>query len=148
VLARLIFLLLAAVATAGALAACGGDDEEGEAGGTLQGVVWQWQESLYSDESEAVPEDPAQYTIEFADDGSAAVKADCNQVRAEYESDADGTISIVLGPSTLAACPPGTLDAEFLRDLEGAAIYFFDDDGLLRIDIKFSTGTMTFDSAA
>lgn len=125
--------------------ACGGDEEEAGPS-SLRGATWQWQGSSYSDESEAVPDDPALYTIEFADDGTASIKANCNQVRAEYTAGEDGTLSIVLGPSTLAACPPGSLDGEFLRDLEGAAAYFFD-DGRLLIDIKLSTGTMRFASA-
>ena len=143
---RLLILAVAALGTALAAAACGGDDggESGAAG--LQGTVWQWQGSQYNDESEAVPDDPSLYTIEFADDGTAAIKANCNQVRAEYEEN-ESSLSIVLGPATLAACPPGSLDAEFLRDLEGAAGYLIDEDDLI-IDIKFDTGTMRFADAA
>jgi heat shock protein HslJ len=136
-------LLAAAVLVATlAVTACGGDDGDGAAA-ELQGVVWQWQGSLYNDDSEATPDDPSMYTVEFADDGTAAIQADCNSVRAEYEA-GDGELSIVLGPTTLVACEEGSLSDQFLRDLEGAAIYFFDDEGLLRIDIMFDTGTMTF----
>jgi heat shock protein HslJ len=92
-----------------------------------------------------VPDDPALYTIEFADDGTAAIKANCNQVGAEYEEN-ESALSIVLGPATLAACPPGSLDVEFLRDLEGAAGYLIDEDDLI-IDIRFDTGTMRFADA-
>ena len=128
-----------------AAAACGGDDGGGSGAAGLQGTVWQWQGSQYNDESEAVPDDPALYTIEFAEDGTAAIKANCNQVGAEYEMN-ESSLSIVLGPATLAACPPGSLDAEFLRDLEGAAGYLVDENELI-IDIKFDTGTMQFADA-
>ncbi len=113
--------------------------------GTLQGVVWEWQGSQYSDDTEAVPEDPSRYTIEFADDGTATIQADCNQVRADYvANEDDSTLSITPGASTKVACPEDSLDSEFMRDLEGAAIYFFDDAGDLLIDIKFDSGTMRF----
>ncbi len=150
----------------GAATACGGGEEESSpappppAGspasepsaaeppattGTLQGVVWEWQGSQYSDDTEAVPEDPSRYTIEFADDGTATIQADCNQVRADYvANEDDSTLSITPGASTKVACPEDSLVSEFMRDLEGAAIYFFDDAGDLLIDIKFDSGTMRF----
>ena len=151
----------------GAAAACGGGEEESSpappppaeppaaeppaaeppaaATGTLQGVVWEWQGSQYNDDTEAVPEDPSRYTIEFADDGTASIQADCNQVRADYvANEDDSTLSITPGASTKVACPEDSLDSEFMRDLEGAAIYFFDDAGDLLIDIKFDSGTMRF----
>jgi heat shock protein HslJ len=137
---RGVALLLAAFSVATALAACGGGEDT--TAGDLQGVTWQWQGSLYNDDSEAAPDDPSRYTIEFADDGTAAIQADCNSIGAEYEAN-DGELSVVLGPSTLVACEEDSLSQRFMLDLEGAAGYFFDDEGLLRIDIKFDTGTMT-----
>ena len=126
----------------GAAAACGGGEEESSPApappaeppaaeppaaeppattGTLQGVVWEWQGSQYSDDTEAVPEDPSRYTIEFADDGTATIQADCNQVRADYvANEDDSTLSITPGASTKVACPEDSLDSEFMRDLEGA----------------------------
>jgi heat shock protein HslJ len=147
-LPRLLLLVVVALGMALGGTACGGDDDgDGSGGGSaetsLQGTVWEWQGSLYNDDSEATPDDPSKYTVEFADDGTAAIQADCNSVRAEYE-ESEGTLSIVLGPTTLVACEEGSLSDQFTRDLGGAAIYFFDDEGLLRIDIKFDTGTMTF----
>ena len=168
-LVRLALLVLVALAL-GSAAACGGDDGEAApaapappaepqtaespaedgtgATGSLQGVVWEWQGSQYNDDTEAVPEDPSRYTIQFADDGIANITADCNQVRAEYEAnESDSTLAISPGASTKVACPEDSLDAEFMRDLEGAAIYFFDDAGDLLIDIKFDSGTMRFSPA-
>ena len=162
---RAALVLVALVLTS---AACGGGEEEASpaaappaeppateppaaeppaaATGTLQGVVWEWQGSQYNDDTQAVPEDPSRYTIEFADDGTASIKADCNQVMAHYEAN-DSSLTITPGASTKAACPEDSLDTEFMRDLEGAAIYFFDDAGDLLIDIKFDSGTMRFSPA-
>jgi heat shock protein HslJ len=137
-----VIVLLAALG----FTACGGSDE-GAPAALLQGTVWEWQGSQYSDDSEATPDDPSRYTIEFADDGTVGIKADCNQVGGTYE-EGDGTLAITLGPSTLAACPPDSLDKEFLRDLEGAASYAFGDAGALQIGIKLDSGTMTFEPSA
>jgi heat shock protein HslJ len=169
---RVAALTVAALLIAVAMVACGGGDDEAaeptapaepasppesvppepsepviEGPPSLQGVVWQWQGSQYSDGSEAVPDDPALYTIEFAEDGSAFILANCNTVRATYEEN-EGSLSIVLGASTRVACPEGSLDGEYLRDLEGAAIAFSDGTGDLLIDIKFDSGTMRFSPAA
>ena len=63
----------------------------------------------------------AKYTIEFQADGTFNAKADCNQVGGTYElyrgdhrtdiglEPGGGSISILPGPSTLAACPPGSM---------------------------------------
>jgi hypothetical protein len=62
----------------------------------------------------------ANYTIEFKADGMFAAKADCNQLAGTYEvhrgdsspgplEPGGGSISILPGPSTLAACPPGSM---------------------------------------
>jgi heat shock protein HslJ len=62
----------------------------------------------------------ANYTIEFQADGRFAAKADCNQIAGTYEvhrgdglpgalEPGGGSISILPGPSTRAACPPGSM---------------------------------------
>jgi len=76
-----------------------------------------------------VPEaDQSKYTIEFQADGTFNAKADCNQVAGTYEvhrggsepgppGPQGGSISILPGPSTLAACPPGSLADLFVIGL-------------------------------
>jgi hypothetical protein len=65
--------------------------------------------------------DRSKYTIEFQADGTFTAKADCNQVGGTYEvhrgdgrtdiglEPGGGSISILPGPSTLAAYPPGSM---------------------------------------
>lgn len=48
--------------------------------------------------------DPENYVIEFSDDGTLQVKADCNIAQGTYTSNGM-SISIEFGPTTLAACP-------------------------------------------
>ena len=67
--------VLAGTTTAGRATGCEPSAAEPPAAtGTLQGVVWEWQGSQYNDDTEAVPEDPSRYTIEFADDGTATIR--------------------------------------------------------------------------
>jgi len=108
---------------------------------SLTGTTWQWA-SITTPVEETDVEDPSRYTILFNQDGTAEVKADCNNVGATYTTD-DNNISITLGPSTLVACPPDSLDQEFLRNLENAAIYFFE-EGDLFLDLFADSGTMRF----
>ena len=87
-------------------------------------------------------DNPAQYTILFNADGTANIKADCNNVLGSYTVD-QNNISIQLGPTTLVACEPESLDQAFLGALGAAAIYFFEEDDLL-IDLMADGGTMRF----
>ena len=83
-----------------------------------------------------VPEaDQSKYTIEFQANGTFNATADCNQVGGTYEvhrggsstgtplepGAGGGSISILPGPSTLAACPPGSLADLFVIGLGSAA---------------------------
>jgi heat shock protein HslJ len=89
--------------------------------------------------------DPSIYTILFNEDGSATIKADCNQVGASYTTDGSN-ISITMGPTTAAACGPESLDQVFLAGLGSAAIYFFE-EGDLYMDMQADGGTMRFSVA-
>lgn len=135
---RVAAVSLAMIALVLTAAACGGDG--GDDSASLTRVTWEWQGSSYSDDSDAMPDDPARYTVEFMDDGSLAIRADCNRVRGSYADDGS-TLAIELGASTQAACPPDSRDFEFLRDLAAAGTYALESD-LLRIDLKLDTGSM------
>jgi len=71
-----------------------------------------------------VPEaDQSKYTIEFQADGSFSAKADCNQLSGTYQVGTGGSISILPGPSTMAACPEGSLADLYVVGLGNAASY-------------------------
>jgi uncharacterized lipoprotein YbaY len=76
------------------------------------------------------------------EDGSVSIQADCNQMRGSYTVEGK-SITITLGPTTLVACPPGSLGDQFVKNLNAAAIYFFEGDNLL-IDLMVDSGTMRF----
>ena len=138
-------LLIAQAADAGTLhlraAGAAGEGEAEAEPMTLTGTTWQWLEMATPLESVAVA-DPTRYTITFNEDGTAAIKADCNQVTATYTADA-ATLSIVPGASTLAMCPEDSAGTAFVTALSSAATYFFQ-DGFLYIDQFAGAGTMKF----
>jgi heat shock protein HslJ len=116
--------------------------EETSATPQLVGPVWQWEQTLMNNGDRFIPDNPGNYTVQFLPDGTVAVQADCNQVGGSYTLDGS-RITIELGPSTMAACPEGSLSDQFLANLSAANIYFFN-EGNLFIDLMFDSGTMRF----
>jgi len=82
-------------------------------GQQLAGNVWKWTTTQMNDGSSRTPRDPNKYLIEFLADGRVAVQADCNRVAGTYTVNGN-RLAITLGPSTLVACPPGSLGDEFV----------------------------------
>jgi heat shock protein HslJ len=109
---------------------------------TLTNVPWEWVSTTDPAQGTVAVNEPSRYVILFDDDGSAAIRADCNNVGASYTTDGS-SISIVTGPSTMAACPPDSLDSQFLTQLTNAAIYFIE-VGNLYLDQTADGGTMRF----
>lgn len=107
----------------------------------LQNVTWQWV-SFTSPVEMLIVNDPGRYTIRFNADGTAGIRADCNTVRATFTTSGSG-ITILPGPSTLVACPPDSLDQQFLSGLNNAVIYFFQ-EGDLYMDTFADGGTLRF----
>ena len=148
---KLTFLALAVVVGA-LLAACSssgsspsGSPAASSASGGLTGKTW-----MLTAITEKVPAfqgvvpaaDQANYTIEFKSDGSFSAKADCNQLLGTYTTTAEGGLTIVLGPSTLVACPDTSLAPQYVAGLGSAASYAIA-DGQLTITLK-DEGTLVF----
>ena len=110
------------------------------AGPTLIGTVWQWVHTRYNNDTKAVPPKPENYTVRFREGGKLNVKADCNLKGGTYSLDGK-QLSIAILNSTMAACEPGSLEDEFVRNLAAGAILFYR-DGDLYIDLKYDSGTM------
>ncbi|HEX2444047.1 MAG TPA: META domain-containing protein [Vicinamibacterales bacterium] len=103
---------------------------------------WELEAILYGDDSKAIPEVPANYTLDFQPDGRVAVRADCNRGSGTYSVSGS---QISFGPIALTrmACPPGSIDAKFVRGLTAAVSYMRDGDALV-LAMKIDTGTMRF----
>ena len=109
---------------------------------SLTQVVWQLQEIRYNNDKLIEVDNPSNYTLEFLPDGQLSIKADCNRARGNYTQEGS-SISIEIGPTTRAMCPPESISDQYLKELQSATIFFFQDDNLY-IDLKFDTGTMKF----
>jgi heat shock protein HslJ len=84
--------------------------------------TWQWQSTQASNGSSTVVADPTRYTINFQADNSLQIRADCNQVGGTY-SVSGSSLTLNLGPSTLAACPPDSQVDQFLAGLGQVTSY-------------------------
>ena len=115
-------------------------------GQQLTGTVWKWTTTQMNDGSSKTPDDPNKYLIEFQADGHVAVQADCNRVAGTYTVTGN-QLTITPGPSTLAACPPGSLGDEFVKQLSNINSYLFNGENLI-LEIKLDSGTMTFAPSA
>jgi len=83
----------------------------------ITGTVWHWVHTLYNDDRKAVPADPQNYTVQFLEDGTLNVKADCNMKGGTWSaSPGEKRLSIEITHSTMAACPEGSLEEEFVRE--------------------------------
>jgi heat shock protein HslJ len=104
--------------------------------------TWAWQRTDYSDGSSVTSANPRNYTITFQTDGRAIIQADCNTGNAGYTVDG---ASLTLQPAavSLVACPPGSQDGVFLRDLSRVATYVINGDQLV-LNLSMDSGNMTF----
>jgi heat shock protein HslJ len=89
---------------------------------------------------------PESYTLDFLEDGTLAIGADCNRAVATYTTDGS-KLSIMVGPMTMAMCPPESMSDRFVQLLGAATGYFFQ-DGELFIDTFADSGTLRFAAGA
>lgn len=102
---------------------------------------WMWVEFTSPVEKVEI-EDPQAYHLTFQNDGDLEIVADCNNAIATYMGDGS-SISINVGPMTLANCLPESRSDDFINYLGFAANYFFEGDDLF-IDLMADGGTMRF----
>jgi heat shock protein HslJ len=110
----------------------------------LTGTTWQWTDTMTASTATAVA-DPTRYAITFNDDGTVNITADCNSVLGTYTTAEDGSLTIVLGPSTLVGCPEDSQATPFLAGLALVSNYSFDGDALM---LAQAGGAETFRFAA
>jgi len=121
------------------IAACGSQ----QAVQPITDTDWQWSEMFETEPaSQSLVPHPENYTLRLSSDGSLSIKADCNMVGGSYSLDGS-TLSIELGPSTLAFCGEESLDQLFLGFLSNVESYTIE-DGQLVLELKDGAGQMTF----
>lgn len=136
---RLIALLLAFfLSPSQAATLISSDGEAVEIGG----IVWKWQGSTYNNDTRAEPADPSRYTILLMPEGHLSVKLDCNAGGGRFSLEGS-SLQLEVTHTTMASCPPGSLDQAFMKDLAAAKIAFVR-DGNLFLDLMYDSGTMKF----
>ncbi len=105
------------------------------------GFVWQWM-GTQTPVERIVPDDPTRYTLEFLPDTTVVAHIDCNRGHGKFTLDGK---AITIGPlaTTRMACPSGSLDSVFGKQLEAARVMFFQGDTLY-LDLYADSGTMQF----
>ena len=121
-----------------ALAACSSGQTN------LVGPTWQWEafQDTAGINDLSVP-NPENYTLTLNEDGTASIKADCNQVIWTYELEESRLTFDTAGPSTLAMCPEGSLDQLYLERL-GNTVTFVLQDGKLFLNLFADAGNLVF----
>jgi heat shock protein HslJ len=109
------------------------------------GVLWQWTGSTYGDDSTLIVDDPSRYTLTLQVDGTVQVQADCNRGAGTYTIDGS---SLTFGPMamTMMACPPDSLDGQYLQELGLVASYVTDGADLI-LNLMADGGSMRFSPA-
>ena len=114
--------------------------------GTLESTAWRWVHSVMDEETFVAPVDRDRYTVSFGPAGILNIRADCNQVSGTYRQ-IGRRLTLQLGPTTLAACPPGSRADEFLQQL-GAVVSQVATDTVLVLNLRQDAGSMVFEPPA
>ena len=99
----------------------------------LVGVEWQLSaitETAPAFQGVVPAADQPNYTIAFSEDGTFSAKADCNQTSGTYETGDGNSLTIMLGATTMAMCPEGSLGDLYVFGLGNAASYEVTETGL------------------
>jgi len=108
----------------------------------ITGTTWQWEETQTPGEKITSPA-PDRYTLLLLPDGRANSRFDCNRGGGSYRIVEPGRISFGTMATTMMACPPGSLDRRFAKDLGQAGSYFVE-GGKLYLELPADSGTMRF----
>lgn len=139
---RLALLTVAATTACAGSPSRGSTDAEG-----LAGTAWQLVVFESSDDTVLTPDERSKYTLQFTEDGSVAVRADCNRGRGTWKATPEGQLEIGPLALTRALCPPSPLEKRFARDL-GFVRSYIRRNGRLHLALMADAGIYTFEPLA
>ncbi len=111
----------------------------------IVGIVWQWVENTYNNDTQTVVPDPSTYTMVLFPDGTVDLQVDCNRGGGTYTLDGS-QLTINVATLTRMACPEGSLSEEYVQSLNSAVTYVMDGADLI-VNMAVDTGNMRFQAA-
>jgi para-nitrobenzyl esterase len=102
----------------------------------LTGSLWTLVAFQSSDDAigKMTPANPERYTLSFDSGGRLAMQLDCNRGMGSWQvtgaSDSGGALAIKGGAMTRAACRPGSMDVQIVRDLSRVRSFIIKGDRL------------------
>lgn len=112
--------------------------------GAILGIQWQWTQLVETQPaSQSVIADSENYVLVLNADGSANIKADCNQLQWTYTIEGDTISFNTLGPGTLAFCGEDSSDQIFLAKLGMGGTWRVENEQLV-LELDENAGTMVF----
>jgi heat shock protein HslJ len=136
----LVAVLLAAASLAPAYSASAQEAPSDAAAPAIPPIPWQL--TTFPGTSTGI--EPGLYTVHFLPDETVNIRADCNWV-AGFWSGANGALDVTVTMTTVAQCPPGSLEEPFVQALDEATSYTFGDD--MTLIISGPAGEMRFTPA-
>lgn len=120
-------------------------DFEGEADPkvmTLGMKPWVWQQAIYNNGQEIIPEKKDAFTLTFTDANTVVIATDCNSAGGNYIAE-NNTIKFSDLRTTRMYCE-GSQETEFLKLLQETQSFQFTSHGELIFDLKFDSGIVRF----
>ncbi len=111
----------------------------------IEGPVRVWQHTLHVDGTRTTPAEAGHYTLRLGANWQLDVRADCNRAGGNYRVEGS-RLALSLTHSTMAACPPESLDRQFLADVAKVRVWRLE-GGSLHVDLT-GDGTMVFTAAS
>jgi uncharacterized lipoprotein YbaY len=116
---------------------------ETEESSDIVGIVWNWQGFQdTAEKNDIVVPNPDNYRLELLPDGTFSAKADCNLVSGTYTLEG-ASLTLQLGPTTMAECGPDSLYNEYLALLTQVVTYVREGEALY-LNLMADAGNMKF----
>lgn len=112
----------------------------------LAGTSWQLVGFQGGDGTVLQPDDRSKYTFAFGADGNVSARIDCNRARGGWKSSQPGRLEFGPMAITRAACPPGSLHDQIVRQLPFVRSYVIK-NGNLFLSLMADGGTYELEPA-
>jgi heat shock protein HslJ len=109
---------------------------------SITGVVWQWSETLMSNDTVITPTNPENYYLSFSPDGAVVGQIDCNRAFGSYTT--VGSKIVMMLATTRMFCGEDSQDTAFAYNLAQVTSFVIR-DGQLALAMPMDAGIVVFD---